>query len=77
MELSASTNADLHDLGWGARTFASTWHVRLACYYIHKLAGRPPPGKEETHLMGKKAWMLTWAGIFVSSILCVYAAIWN
>jgi hypothetical protein len=33
-------------------------------------------GKEEA-LMGNKAWMLVWAGVLVSSVLCVYAAVWN
>jgi hypothetical protein len=34
------------------------------------------PRKEEA-LMGNKAWMLVWAGVFVSSVLCVYGAVWN
>ena len=35
-----------------------------------------PPGKEEAR-MGNKAWMLVWAGVFVSTVLCVYAVVWN
>jgi len=27
--------------------------------------------------MGTKAWMLVWAGISVSVVLCVYGAVWN
>jgi hypothetical protein len=34
------------------------------------------PRKEEA-LMGNKAWMLVWGGILVSSVLCVYGAIFN
>ncbi len=34
------------------------------------------PGKEEAR-MGNKAWMLVWAGVFVSAVLCVYAVVWN
>jgi hypothetical protein len=33
-------------------------------------------GKDEA-LMGKKAWTLVWAGIFVSAVFCVYGAVWN
>jgi hypothetical protein len=33
-------------------------------------------GKEKA-LMGKKAWMLVWAGVFVSSVLCVYGVVAN
>jgi hypothetical protein len=33
-------------------------------------------GKEEA-TMGYKAWMLVWAGVAVSAVLCVYAAVWN
>jgi hypothetical protein len=33
-------------------------------------------GKEEAQ-MGSKAWMLVWVGVLVSSVLCVYAAVWN
>jgi hypothetical protein len=35
------------------------------------------PGKEEEATMGKKAWMLVWAGVSVSAVLCVYGAVWN
>jgi hypothetical protein len=65
----------LATVGGGARTFASTWHLGFACYYTHKRAVEHP-GKEEA-LMGNKAWMLVWAGVFVSAVLCVYAAVWN
>jgi hypothetical protein len=48
----------------------------LACDYTHKRGGRATHGKEEA-LMGRKAWMLVWAGVFVSSVLCVYGAVFN
>jgi hypothetical protein len=44
---------------------------------LHAQAGQSgTPGKEEAR-MGSKAWMLVWAGVLVSSVLCVYAAVWN
>jgi hypothetical protein len=27
--------------------------------------------------VGKKGWMLVWAGVSVFAVLCVYAAVWN
>jgi hypothetical protein len=44
---------------------------------LHAQAGRlGTPGKAEAQ-MGNKAWMLVWIGVLVSSVLCVYAAVWN
>jgi hypothetical protein len=37
------------------------------------------PGKEDGTMVtvGKKGWMLVWAGVSVFAVLCVYAAVWN
>jgi hypothetical protein len=41
--------------------------------------GRPERRSEgkRNDTMGNKAWMLVWAGVAVSAVLCVYAAVVN
>jgi hypothetical protein len=48
---------------------------KLACESTHKRR-LAISGKEQED-MGYKGWMLVWAGVSVSAVLCVYAAVWN
>ena len=44
---------------------------------LHAQAGRLGASGKEEPLMGNKAWVLVWAGVLVSAVLCVYGVVAN